>query len=295
MLGPCDGTRILILCSASAPSRRRNPTRCPAARWPRRASAPPSSAPGIRCSSSTTGGGTSAPTGRPAPCWTSRPRRCHGTASTTSPRPGTATARPAVGDSWRSRAGWRVVPRARRRRRGAAGRVQRHRQRPPAAPVHAAAPAGGAGRRRLPMRPWTRFDPAGPLHEALTDREREVISLVAAAASTARSPRSCSSPETVKSHVANALTKLGAHAPRRSRSPSPPGSSPSRARRRRRPQAVTTAAAGGPGRRPATSTPAAERPAGRGPMPGIACTSEALTVPAKQRIDDREVAVSGST
>lgn len=63
-----------------------------------------------------------------------------------------------------------------------------------------------------PMRPWTRFDPATPLHEALTDRESEVISLVAGGYLNCEiAAHLLVSPETVKSHVANALTKLGAH------------------------------------------------------------------------------------
>jgi len=49
-------------------------------------------------------------------------------------------------------------------------------------------------------------------HAELTDREREVMALVAAGFQTAElAERLFLSPETVKSHVQNALAKLGAH------------------------------------------------------------------------------------
>lgn len=70
----------------------------------------------------------------------------------------------------------------------------------------------GVAEGAFPMQPWTRFDQAGPLHEALTDRESEVISLVADGRLNCEiAAQLLVSPETVKSHVANAMTKLGAH------------------------------------------------------------------------------------
>lgn len=64
----------------------------------------------------------------------------------------------------------------------------------------------------VPFQPWTRFDDAGRLHEALTARECEVIALVAGGSLSCEiAARLLVSPETVKSHVTNAMTKLGAH------------------------------------------------------------------------------------
>ena len=59
--------------------------------------------------------------------------------------------------------------------------------------------------------PWTVTAPRPALERALTNREREVVTLIAAGHETSQIAEELNiSPETVRTHVRNAMSKLGA-------------------------------------------------------------------------------------